>query len=166
MTWYQRLRWLQPPGVTVNKVSTMCSNWIMPCYNILIRQKNSNVNTTSWGTTRISLRRGICRGQKQQPFQSRWRGYRIQCTVHSTAKIWGLMPMKHARFFTDGQLEYLQDLVMFAAEMNVPEQKGWDIQTFDNLLDEVMKWMLNNHCSGMQIELWSKSQWQNLDTWD
>ena len=47
--------------------------------------------------------------------------------------------MKHARFFTDGQLEYLQDLVMFAAEMKVPEQKGWDIQTFDNLLDEVMK---------------------------
>ena len=49
------------------------------------------------------------------------------------------MPMKHARFFTDGQLEYLQDLVMFAAEMTVPEQKGWDLQTFDNLLDEVMK---------------------------
>ena len=47
--------------------------------------------------------------------------------------------IKQARFFTDLQLEYLQDLVMFAAEMNVPEQKGWDIQTFDNLLDEVMK---------------------------
>ena len=41
---------------------------------------------------------------------------------------------------TDGQLEYLQDLVMFAYEMNVPEQKGWDIQTFDNLVDEVMQW--------------------------
>ena len=40
---------------------------------------------------------------------------------------------------TDGQLEYLQDLVMFAYEMNVPEQKGWDVQTFDNLVDEVMK---------------------------
>ena len=39
---------------------------------------------------------------------------------------------------TEGQLEYLQDLVMFAYEMNVPEQKGWDIQTFDNLVDEVM----------------------------
>ena len=32
-----------------------------------------------------------------------------------------------------------QDLVMFAYEMNVPEQKGWDIQTFDNLVDEVMQ---------------------------
>ncbi len=40
---------------------------------------------------------------------------------------------------TEGQLEYLQDLVMFAYEMNVPEQKGWDIQTFDNLVDEVMQ---------------------------
>ena len=38
---------------------------------------------------------------------------------------------------TDSQLEYLQDLVMFAYEMEVPEQKGWDIQTFDNLVDAV-----------------------------
>ena len=43
---------------------------------------------------------------------------------------------------TDGQLGYLQELVMFAYEMEVPEQKGWDIQTYDNLVDEVMlpKW--------------------------
>ena len=40
---------------------------------------------------------------------------------------------------TEGQLEYLQDLVMFAYEMNVPEQKGWDMNTYDNLVDEVMK---------------------------
>ena len=40
---------------------------------------------------------------------------------------------------TDGQLDYLQQLVMFAYEMDVPEQKDWDIQTFDNLVDEVMK---------------------------
>ena len=40
---------------------------------------------------------------------------------------------------TDGQLSYLQELVMFAYEMEVPEQKGWDIQTYDNLVDEVMK---------------------------
>ena len=40
---------------------------------------------------------------------------------------------------TEGQLEYLQELVMFAYEMEVPEQKGWDIQTYDNLVDEVMK---------------------------
>ena len=47
-------------------------------------------------------------------------------------------PMKTLNL-TDGQLEYLQDLVMFAYEMEVPEQKGWDIQTYDNLVDEVMK---------------------------
>ena len=39
---------------------------------------------------------------------------------------------------TDGQLEYLQDLVQFAYEMEVPEQKGWDIQTYDNLVDAVL----------------------------
>jgi len=38
---------------------------------------------------------------------------------------------------SDTQLEYLQELVMFAYEMEVPEQKDWDIQTFDNLVDEV-----------------------------
>ena len=41
--------------------------------------------------------------------------------------------------FTDQQLDYLQELVMFAYEMEVPEQKGWDVQTYDNLVDEVMK---------------------------
>ena len=43
---------------------------------------------------------------------------------------------------TDQQLDYLQELVMFAYEMEVPEQKGLDIQTYDNLVDEVMlpKW--------------------------
>ena len=40
---------------------------------------------------------------------------------------------------TDQQLDYLQELVMFAYEMEVPEQKGGDIQTYDNLVDEVMK---------------------------
>ena len=40
---------------------------------------------------------------------------------------------------TDAQLDYLQELVMFAYEMEVPEQNGWDIQTYDNLVDEVMK---------------------------
>ena len=47
-------------------------------------------------------------------------------------------PMKTIHL-TEGQLEYLQELVMFAYEMDVPEQKGWDVQTYDNLVDEVMK---------------------------
>ena len=40
---------------------------------------------------------------------------------------------------TQPQLEYLQELVMFGYKMEVPEQKGWDVQTYDNLVDEVMK---------------------------
>ena len=47
---------------------------------------------------------------------------------------------------TDGQLEYLQELVMFAYEMEVPEQKGWDIQTYDNLVDAVMIQCHLNKC--------------------
>ena len=38
---------------------------------------------------------------------------------------------------SDSQYQYLYDLVMFAYEMDVPEQKGWDMQTFDNLVDNV-----------------------------
>ena len=45
---------------------------------------------------------------------------------------------------TESQLDYLQELVMFAYEMEVPEQKGWDIQTYDNLVDEVMKWKISS----------------------
>ena len=39
---------------------------------------------------------------------------------------------------TDGQLEYLQELVMFAYEMDVPEQKGWNVKTYDDLVDRVI----------------------------
>ena len=38
---------------------------------------------------------------------------------------------------TSGQYEFLYDLVMMAYELNVPEQKGGDMQTFDNLVDNV-----------------------------
>ena len=40
---------------------------------------------------------------------------------------------------TDGQLEYLQELVMFGYEMDVPEQKGWDVQIYESLVDAVMQ---------------------------
>ena len=39
---------------------------------------------------------------------------------------------------TESQLEYLQDLVMFAYEMEVPEQKGWNVKTYDDLVDRVI----------------------------
>ena len=38
---------------------------------------------------------------------------------------------------TSGQYEFLYDLVMMAYDLDVPEQKGWDMQTFDNLVDNV-----------------------------
>ena len=38
---------------------------------------------------------------------------------------------------TSGQYEFLYDLVMMAYELDVPEQKGWDLQTYDNLVDNV-----------------------------
>ena len=38
---------------------------------------------------------------------------------------------------TSGQYEYLNDLVMMAYALDVPEQKGWDMQTYDNLVDNV-----------------------------
>ena len=38
---------------------------------------------------------------------------------------------------TSGQYEFLYDLVMMSYELNVPEQKGWDMQTYDNLVDNV-----------------------------
>ena len=38
---------------------------------------------------------------------------------------------------TSGQYEFLYDLVMMAYELDVPEQKGSDMQTYDNLVDNV-----------------------------
>ena len=38
---------------------------------------------------------------------------------------------------TEGQYQYLYDLVMTAYELDIPEQKDWDMQTYDNLVDNV-----------------------------
>ena len=35
------------------------------------------------------------------------------------------------------QYQYLYDLVMFAYEKNLPNEKGWDLQTYDNRVDNV-----------------------------
>ena len=40
---------------------------------------------------------------------------------------------------TDAQHHMLQVLVMFGHENEIPEQEGWNIQTYNNLFDEVMK---------------------------
>ena len=38
---------------------------------------------------------------------------------------------------TDSQYEMLYDVIMMAYELDVPEQKGWDMQTYDNMVDNV-----------------------------
>ena len=38
---------------------------------------------------------------------------------------------------TSGQYDFLYDLIMMAYELDIPEQKGWDMQTYDNLVDNV-----------------------------
>ena len=39
---------------------------------------------------------------------------------------------------TDAQHHMLEELVMFAYEMDVPEQKGWNVKTYDDLVDRVI----------------------------
>ena len=38
---------------------------------------------------------------------------------------------------TSSQYDYLYELVMMAYELDVPDQTGWDMQTYDNLVDNV-----------------------------
>jgi len=51
--------------------------------------------------------------------------------------IWGTNKKGLNIELSEGQYQYLYDLAMTAYELNVPEQKGWDMQTFDNLGDNV-----------------------------
>jgi hypothetical protein len=51
--------------------------------------------------------------------------------------IWGTNKKGLNIDLTSGQYEYLYDLVMTAYELDIPEQKDWDMQTFDNLVDNV-----------------------------
>ena len=38
---------------------------------------------------------------------------------------------------TPSQYDYLYEVIMMAYELEVPEQKGWDMQTYDNMVDNV-----------------------------
>ena len=51
--------------------------------------------------------------------------------------IWGSNKKGLNIDLTSGQYDYLYDLVMTAYELDIPEQKDWDMQTFDNLVDNV-----------------------------
>ena len=51
--------------------------------------------------------------------------------------IWGTNKKGLNIDLTSGQYQYLYDLVMTAYELDIPEQKDWDMQTYDNLVDNV-----------------------------
>ena len=38
---------------------------------------------------------------------------------------------------TPSQFDYLYEVIMMAYELDVPDQKGWDMQTYDNMVDNV-----------------------------
>ena len=38
---------------------------------------------------------------------------------------------------TPTQFDYLYEVIMMAYELEVPEKKGWDVQTYDNMVDNV-----------------------------
>ena len=59
---------------------------------------------------------------------------------------------------TPTQFDYLYEVIMFAYEMEVPEQKGWDVQTYDNMVDNVTNGkstILSNDVRGIQDSLFS-----------
>tara|TARA_B100001248_G_C27339194_1_gene435411 strand:+ start:330 stop:530 length:201 start_codon:yes stop_codon:yes gene_type:complete len=49
------------------------------------------------------------------------------------------MPKGQCIEVTDSQYTYLYEVLMEAYSNDVAEQKGWDVQTFDNLIDNVCK---------------------------
>ena len=53
---------------------------------------------------------------------------------------------------TCSQYEYLYEVLMEAYSNDVPEQKQWDVQTFDNLIDNVCNFkstILSNDVKGV-----------------
>ena len=53
---------------------------------------------------------------------------------------------------TPCQFDYLYEVIMFAYEMDVPEQKGWDIQPYANMVDNVTngkRTILSNDVKGI-----------------
>ena len=54
---------------------------------------------------------------------------------------------------TPCQYDYLYDLIKDAYSNNVPDQKGWDMQTYDNMVDNVCngkRTILSNDVKGIR----------------
>ena len=57
---------------------------------------------------------------------------------------------------TPSQYDMVYEMIMFGYEMEVPEQKGWDVQTYDNMVDNVTNGkstILSNDVRGIQDSL-------------
>ena len=53
---------------------------------------------------------------------------------------------------TPTQYDYLYEGIMMAYELDVPDQKGWDMQTYDNMVDNVCngkRTILSNDVKGI-----------------
>ena len=53
---------------------------------------------------------------------------------------------------TPTQYDYLYEVIMMAYELDVPDQKGWDMQTYDNMVDNVCngkRTILSNDVKGI-----------------
>ena len=77
--------------------------------------------------------------------------------------IWGTNKKGLNIELTDLQYEYLHELVMFAYEMDTPNQKGWDMQTFDNLVDNVCN-AKETYLSENVRGVWQSKLWHNSFT--
>ena len=54
---------------------------------------------------------------------------------------------------TPTQFDYLYEVIMIAYELDVPDQKGWDMQTYDNMVDNVCngkRTILSNDVKGIR----------------
>ena len=54
---------------------------------------------------------------------------------------------------TPTQFDYLYEVIMMAYELDVPDQKGWDMHTYDNMVDNVCngkRTILSNDVKGIR----------------
>ena len=54
---------------------------------------------------------------------------------------------------TPTQFDYLYEVIMMAYELDVPDQKGWDMQPYDNMVDNVCngkRTILSNDVKGIR----------------
>ena len=63
---------------------------------------------------------------------------------------------------TPTQFDYLYEVIMMAYELEVPEQKGWDMQTYDNMVDNVCNGKSTNLSSDVRGIWWIMNSRRNV----